>query len=294
MLDTLLKKCATFIDDDVRPIGSEPLSLETMKAYFKTYSIKELLGYESYLGGIYLNQTTAGFVLESMPLVGFTTESHQTISNLFKSLLPERSNIQFLLMADPFIGNVLDYWHTPRQNQGAMMEKLGASRVAYMKRLANTEIKDLSARTFRVLISVTRPLSDKVPFDTLFAELTELKERLITIFSMAHMHIFDVVPETLLSLIDDFFGCGIKEQDFRSSTIDYSPFDFIRDQAPLKNTVLEVLPKGLRLNSGERMFSAYRVKKYPAGKGNSTVWTQCDMGDLIGNGLEPNRLACCC
>lgn len=286
MLQNLCAKLKMLVGDDDRPMGSDPLSVETQRAYFKTYSIKDLLGYESYRNGIYINQTTAGFVLESMPLVGFTTDAHSTISNLFNMLLPEQSNIQFLLMADPFIGNVLDYWVSLRCKEGSMMQKLAMERSAYMKRLAGNEIKDMSARTFRVLISVTRPLTEKIPFETLATELTELKERLITIFSMAHMQILDVVPETLLSLIDDFFGCGIKEQDFRSSAIDYSPFDFIRDQAPLKNTVIEVLPKGLRLNGGEKMFSAYRVKKYPAGNGNSNVWTQCDMGDLIGDAFQ--------
>ncbi len=287
MLESFFKTLATFVGDDDRPIGTDPISLETQRSYFKTYSIKDLLGYESFVNGIYINQTTAGFILESMPLVGFTSEAHNTISNLFKTLLPERSNIQFLLYADPLIGDVLSYWKKPRLNQGAMMEKLAESRVSYMKRLANTEIKDLSARTFRILISVTRPLSEKVSFETLHAELTELKERLVTIFSMAHMHTLDVTPETLLSLVDDIFGCNIIDQDFNSSVVDYSPLDFIRDQTPAKHTVIEVTPKGLRLNGGEKMFRAYRVNRYPTkGKDGRTGWTQVDMGDLIGDSFQ--------
>ena len=286
MFDKLFSKLMTFVSDDERPMGSDPISLETQRAYFKTYSIKDVLGYESYVSGIYINQTTAGFVLESMPLVGFTEEAHSTISNLFKTLLPEHSNIQFLLMADPFIGNIVDYWQAPRFAQGEMMEKLAVERGSYMKRLANTDVKDLVARSFRVLISVTLPLSSTTPFDMRFTELTELKERLMTILSMAHMHTVEVTPEALLSLIDDFFGCEMKEQDFKNRVVDYSTFDFIRDQSPQKNTVIEVKPKGLRLNGGEKMFRAYRVKKYPTGNGKQQAWTQCDMGDLIGDAFH--------
>lgn len=286
MFNKLFSKLMTFVADDDRPIGSDPISLETQRAYFKTYSIKDLLGYESYINGIYLNQTTAGFVLESMPLVGFTSGAHETISTLFKTLLPEQSNIQFLLMADPFIGTVLDYWQAPRFQQSPMMQKLAKERSNFLKKLAGNEIKDLSARTFRVLISVTRPLSDKISFETLAAELMELKERLVTILSMAHMQTVEMTPAMLLSLIDDFFGCNIAAQDFKNSVIDYSPLDFIRDQSPQKSTVIEVMPKGLRLNGGEKMFRSYRVKKYPTGNGACPGWTQCDMGDLIGDAFQ--------
>ena len=286
MLNKLCEKLKTLMDDDTRPIGSDPMSIETMRAYFKTYSVKDLLGYESYMGGIYLNQTTAGFVLEAMPLVGFTHEAHETISMVFKTLLPEKSNIQFLLMADPFIGNSVDYWAHPRLQQSAMMNKLANERSAYIKRLAGNDVKDLIARNFRIVISVTRPLKGTIPFETLAVELTELKERLMTILSMAHMNADEMTPEMLLSLIDDFFGCQIQEQDYKRSVIDYSPLDFIRDQAPQKNTVIEINTNGLRLNGGEKMFRAYRVKKYPTGKGRHSEWTQCDMGDLIGDAFQ--------
>lgn len=286
MLDTLCVKMKTLMGDDDRPMGSEPMSLETQRSYFKTYSLKDLLGYESYLNGIYLNQTTAGFILESMPLVGFTSEAHETISSVFKTLLPENSNIQFLLMADPFIGNVLDYWEKPRVQHHVMMQKLAKARTQYMKRLAGNEVKDLVARNFRSVISVTLPLQEKVPFETLAMELTELKERLVTILSMAHMHTCEMTPELLLSLIDDFFGCHIRDQEFKHHSIDYSPLDFIRDQTPQKNTVIEVKSNGLRLNGGEKLFRAYRVKKYPTGKGRYGEWTQMDMGDLIGDAFQ--------
>ena len=286
MLNKLCEKLKTLMDDDTRPIGSDPMSIETMRAYFKTYSVKDLLGYESYMGGIYLNQTTAGFVLEAMPLVGFTHEAHETISMVFKTLLPEKSNIQFLLMADPFIGNSVDYWAHPRLQQSAMMNKLANERSAYIKRLAGNDVKDLIARNFRIVISVTRPLKGTIPFETLAVELTELKERLMTILSMAHMNADEMTPEMLLSLIDDFFGCQIQEQDYKRSVIDYSPLDFIRDQAPQKNTVIEINTNGLRLNGGEKMFRAYRVKKYPTGKGRHSEWTQCDKGDLIGDAFQ--------
>ena len=283
MLHTLGKKLTSLFSDSdhSRLEGAHSLALETQRAYFKTYSIKDLLSYESFHEGIYINTTTAGFILESMPLVGFTTEAHATISSIFQTVLPELSNIQFLLVADPYIGNALEHWEEPRIKQGDMMEKMARERTKHFKNLANNGVKDLTARSFRVLISVTRPLSENTPFQTLHQELTELKERLVAIFNMAHMQTVSVEPETLLSFIDDFFACQIIEQEFKRSVVDYSPHDFLCDQAPLKNTVLEVTPQGLRLNGGERMFRAYRVTRYPVKK-----WTQSEMGDLIGDSFQ--------
>lgn len=283
MLQNLGKKIAALCGDNAqkRSIGAPTLSLETQRAYFKTYSIKDLLPYESYHEGIYINASTAGFILESMPLVGFTDEAHATLSSIFQTVLPENSNIQFLLFADPAIGDALSGWEESRVQHDDMMAKMAIERTAYFKRLAANTHKDLSVRSFRVLISVTRPLGDAGHFKVLHQELTELKERLMALFKMAHMHTTSVTPETLLSFIDDFFTCQLEAQDFKNSTPTYSPLDFLCDQAPVKNTTLEVTPHGLRLNGGEKMFKAYRVTKYPIRK-----WTQSEMGDLIGDSFQ--------
>ena len=280
MLSTLFTHLTARAEQGETRRGARSLSLEAMRAYFKTYSIKDLLGYESYKEGIYINQTTSGFILESMPLVGFTAEAHRALSSIFESILPENTNIQFLLFADPFIGDTLDAWQAPRSQQGPMMTKLAAERVAYFKRLANNDVKDMSARAFRILISVTRPHSPQVSFETYHRELTELQERVMAILSMAHMSTVVVEPEILLRFIDDLFGASLEAQNFNSSVVPYSPLDVLRDQAPVKHTHLEVTPNGLRVNGGERMFKAYRIMRYPQ------HWTQSHMGDLIGDSFQ--------
>lgn len=280
LIQNLLHRITTFFAEQESDEGTPFISLETQRAFFKTYSLKDLLGYESHFNGIYVNQTTAGFILESMPLVGFTMESHRSISSIFKSILPENSNIQFLLVADPHIGDILQDWADPRHHNGSMMSKIATERAAHFKRLAHQEIKDLSARTFRILISVTRPLENEVSFNTLSHELRELKERLTVLFSMAHMATVTMEPEGLLSFIEDFFACGLNDTHFKRSVVPYSARDFIRDQAPVSNIVVEVKPRGLRINGGEKVFRAYKVKNYPRN------WTQSDMGDLIGDAFQ--------
>jgi len=283
MLITLGKKLTRlFGEGDVHRLeGASSLSLETQRAYFKTHSIKDLLGYESYHEGIYINQTTAGFVLESTPLVGFTAEAHANLSSIFQTVLPENSNIQFLLTADPLIGNALAVWQQPRVKHDDMMARMASERVAHFKRLANTAVNGLSARTFRILISVTRPFPENTPFNVFHQELTELKERLMAIFSMAHMQTVSMEPETLLGFINDLFACPRDVSDFKNSHVAYSPLDFLCDQTPVNNKVLEVTPQGLRVNGGEKMFKAYRVTRYPVKK-----WTQSEMGDLIGDSFQ--------
>lgn len=280
MLSQIAHKITTLLGENDNRMGAKPASLETMRAYFKTYSIKDVLGYESYQEGIYINQTTAGFVLESMPLVGFTNEAHRALSSIFETILPENSNIQFLMFADPFIGNITGNWSKPRVDQGEMIAKIAEEREAHFKSIANNQVKDMSARCFRILVSVTRPLSESVSFETLKLELMELKERLMAVFSMANMQTMSLTPEILLSFIDDIFTCDIESQHFRNSVVDYMPHDFLCEQSPVKNTHITVTPNGLLLNGGEKIFKAYRVTRYPQ------MWTQSHMGDLIGDPFQ--------
>src|SRR5690606_6239713 len=94
--------------------------------YFKTYSLSRIFPYESFdVGsGLYINRSTVGFVFESSPLVGCTDNIHTQLAGLFQYILPEGSNIQFLLMADPYIGEELAKWGAPRHNQSPLFSAL--------------------------------------------------------------------------------------------------------------------------------------------------------------------------
>ncbi len=269
-----------FMEEDLYQGAS--MSLETFRAYHLCYSLKDSLPYESYEEGIYFNRTTLGFVLESLPIMGFSEESHKQISGLFQYLLPENSNIQFLLMADPYIGGALEEWQKVRDHASSILSKVAFYRTQAFKELASCEGKALSARFFRLILSVTLPYEKQAskPLAQAVGEMKELKERLQETLKMVGLHCLNLAPASLISLIDDFFFANLKEQGFKPFVPDYNPYDPIRFQTPTRNTSLQVTKKGLIINENQQYFRSYQVAKYPL------QWDQFHMGELIGSSMQ--------
>ena len=80
------------------------------------YKICDLFPYDAYdpKTKIFYNQESLGFVIETAPLVGASSEMQKEVSNLFALALPEESSLQVLLWADPHIGDQLDAYQAAR------------------------------------------------------------------------------------------------------------------------------------------------------------------------------------
>ncbi len=267
------------------PGGQHSLSLETQRSYFKTYSLKDVLPYQSYKDGVYINQTTMGFVLEGTPLVGFDEESHRMISSLFETILPEKSNIQFLLYADPFIGDTVDQWVEPRIHSNEMMKRIALARADFFKQLAAGDNPFLFSRVFKIFISVTLPYQDDKTFDHLHIEVLELKERVQQILQSAGMYLESLTPESLINFISDILPVNLTEQQCYHTQSHYSDLDFISEQCFSQPLQMEITPKGLRLNIGldAMEFKGYQVMRYPSN------WSQSSMSDLIGDFFQETQ-----
>ena len=60
--------------------------------------------YQSYdeISQIFYNKSNAGFVIETLPLVGSSEDMQKKVNGLFQHVLPEESSLQVILWADPF------------------------------------------------------------------------------------------------------------------------------------------------------------------------------------------------
>lgn len=280
MMNKLGKMILDFFGEE-QVYKGESMSLKTFRAYHASHSLKDYFPYESYEDGIYFNRSTLGFILESLPIMGFTEESHKQIAGLFQYILPENSNIQFLLVADPYIGGALSEWQKVREQSSEMLHKMAYYRAQAFKDLAHNESKNLSARFFRLILSVTLPHKENdKPLAQSLVEIRELKERLEETLKMVGLHPFEMTPEFLMSFIDDIFFAHLKTQDFTPFVPDYNILDPIRFQTPTRNTSVQVKRKGLIINEKEQYLRAYQVAKYPE------RWTQAQMGELIGSATQ--------
>lgn len=187
-------------------------TLSSIGDYFKTHSLNQIFPYESYdtIHQLFINRSTVGFVLETIPLVGCTEVSQSQLSGLFQYILPEHSNIQFLLIADPYIGEGLERWCEARYQQSELFSLLADKRKAFLSRLALKENEGITIRNFRCLISVTIPIKEEdtdTPLMNRFLKnVLEIKERIKETFKAVQMPALEVSPTILMQTIDDLMN----------------------------------------------------------------------------------------
>ena len=88
---------------------------------------------------LFYNRESIGFVIETAPLVGASSEMQKEVANLFALALPETSALQVMLWADPHIGNQLDVYQQARQGQSATLQYMAQQRADYLTRVAFKE-----------------------------------------------------------------------------------------------------------------------------------------------------------
>lgn len=271
----------------------KPLSegISSIGDYFKTHSLNQIFPYENYdkTHQLFINRSTVGFVLETIPLVGCTEASQSQLSGLFQYILPEHSNIQFLLLADPYIGKGLERWCEARYQQSELFSLLADKRKAFLSRLALKENEGITIRNFRCLISVTIPIKDEDAdspvMNRFLKNVLEIKERIKETFKAVQMPALEVTPSILMQTIDDLVNPRLQSEDkcvsnLKHSQLDWNPYQPIREQIPTGSFSLSVKREGLHLNEGEHVFRFYGIRKYPS------IWSQSMMSHLIGDPFQ--------
>lgn len=272
MFERLGKKIIGHLDEQSLGGDSSP-GLAAFNAYFKRYSLSDVFPYGSYdeARGLFINRSTIGFVLEAVPLVGCTEAIQTQLSAIFQYLMPEGSNVQFLLYGDPFVGDVLERWVQPRQQRGGILEKISHTRRQFLSQFVFDGNAGVALRTFRCFLSFTIPFKE----EDLSTEIFELKQRFLETLTSSGMPVSELRPEELMSFVDDL--TGMPDQDFYPSRLSWDPNQDISAQIPSSGRSLQVKPDGLYLDEGRMVFRSYNVRRYPR------VWAQSMMGELLGN-----------
>lgn len=269
-------------------IASEGISV--IGDYFRSYSLSKIFPYETFdvAHGLYINRSTIGFVFESNPLVGCTENIHMQFAGLFQYILPENSNIQFLLVADPYVGADIERWCAPRHKQSPLFSSLALKRQEFLSNLVLRQGKNTTMRMFRCFISVTIPMNDRLEnletpsMRRLLSKVSEVKGQVVQAFHGAQMSLKEVAPSELMVTIDDLVHPRFKAQNLFHSQLDWNPYQPIHEQIPTGSHSLAVRRDGLYVNEGEHVFRFYGVKRYPQ------EWYQSLMGNLIGDPFQDN------
>jgi len=165
------------------------------------------LSYEAYdeANGLYHNKQTLGFVLELSPLLGASEETLTLLDGVIKDGLPDDSILQCLQWASPKIGHGLTEWVKARGKRGGVYQKMAEERASHLGKGAHqslTSTPNFRLRNFRIMLSLTL---DKSVSDV-ESKLMRAKEALVHVFSAVGSHATVLMPDALLSLLDDLLN----------------------------------------------------------------------------------------
>ena len=241
------------------------------------YSLADFLPYIAEEDGIFINKNSSGFVLQALPVLGCDEAMEQKLHALFKNELPLGSSIQFMLIASPKVGEMLNNWQQARSNSASIFQKLAAKRVKYFAKLAMpSATSELVVRNFLLFISISIPGSNLNPVQ--LHELSALRLRVTTLFNSLDMQCQNLDAANLIKQLHPLFN-PTSDVDYRE--FNYNPSDPISQQLLDFDTELQITTRELTFTTDEpHLVRVYGVKTYP----NS--WMLSEMSHLIGEFLQ--------
>ncbi len=289
MLVTLGEKVLEFFKErQDYGIQHQSLHRASVHQFFEHHRLEELLPYESYepSQGLFYNRSSLGFVLETSPLVGCTEEMQREVSGLFQHTLPEGSNLQVMLRADPHIGSILDRWEAPRKSQQETLALLAQNRTGFLRdQVYNSQNFPYTLRNFRCVLAFSQKGHTRNPVE--IEKVQSLKEQIVTTFKLLGLPVWAWDADQLLQFMDNWLNLKPSSDGLQPSSLKWNPYDSLASQIPNSEISYQIQEEGIGLNEGEVIARTYSVRRYPF------QWSLHAMNELIGDPLrDALRLPC--
>ena len=240
------------------------------------YKICDLFPYDAFdpKTKIFYNQESIGFVIETAPLVGASSQMQKEVSNLFALALPEESSLQTLLWADPHIGDQLDAYQAAREGQSETLQHMAKRRVEYLKTFAyDSPFKPYTLRNFRCFLSFSKKRDSSSRSDQELCE--RLKNQMVTTLEMLGLPVKIWDADDLLSTTESILSSTPSK--VHAPVVQWNPLQSLSPQLSSGKTNLQVEEDGLYLNNRTLNIRSYGVRSYPR------HWSLHAMGELIGD-----------
>ncbi|MDP4154223.1 MAG: type IV secretion system protein TraC [Bacillota bacterium] len=185
--------------------GTSSSTLRLANEFLFSHSLSELLPYRSFdtETQLFINRSSIGFVIETLPLVGCGEDVPRQLTGLFQHAFPLGSNLQCLLLASSRIGTSLNAWENarvggPLNGSSEVLSDLAKERAAYMRHLS----RGRGVRTFRLILSYSEPSSNVQSVEDILA----LREQINTTLKGWGLPVKIWQPEDLLSGLDELLN----------------------------------------------------------------------------------------
>ena len=240
------------------------------------YKICDLFPYDAYdpKTKIFYNQQSLGFVIETAPLVGASSEMQKEVANLFALALPEESSLQVLLWADPHIGDQLDVYQQARAGQSETLQQMAKRRADHLKAFAyDSPLKPYVLRNFRCFLSFTKKRDSSARTDQELCE--RLRNQIVTTLDMLGLPVKTWNADDLLSTTETILSSNPNK--VHAAQVNWNPIQSLAPQLSSGSLNLQVEENGLFLNNRALNVRTYGVRGYPR------HWSLHAMGELIGD-----------
>lgn len=150
---------AQFLGDEVFRKKSKATYYSQVKKLLDHHFISQLLPYQTFdpETSLLINKKSAGFILETTPLLGSSEEIENILASVITDILPANVDMQFLLWASPKIAPILDAFEAARSKNDTFAW-LAKKRTDYLKQGAHSSLSDFGSlfmRHFRTFIVVS-------------------------------------------------------------------------------------------------------------------------------------------
>ncbi len=248
--------------------GSSSATLRLANEFLRTHSLSEILPYRSFdpETQLFINKSSLGFVIETLPLVGCGEEIPRQLTGIFQHSFPLGSNFQSLLIASPRINPWLTSWEKLRAGRSAAIEDLAIERTSYLRSLSQGK----GIRTFRLLLSYSEPAPSLQTIDPLLA----LREQILTTLKGWGLPVKVWHAEDLLGGLDELLN---PSDQLENPNLPWNVHDSLSHQLLSPATRMAVEPSQLVFGEEERVMRLYTPRIFPP------LWHLGGMGILIGD-----------
>ena len=261
--------------------------LQKVIAAIKRPALSKFFPYVAYdeENELFVNKNSVGMVFIGAPLLGSSEEIEKQFTDLFKSVLPPDSNIQFLLLASPKISPLLTSWAEVRANKSELFNRLTKKRQKFLEGHALIKGKtDFITLNISIMISVSMPGANLDPIRV--KNLQQLKTKLLTIFADLGMDLREINAKELISQLYDWLNpsTSLDLQD-----PEYNPYEPIAKQMLEHNTCIKLTKEQIKIQNlnQEHAIQILTPKKYP------DEWCLSEMSQFIGSFFEDGRQIPC-
>jgi conjugal transfer ATP-binding protein TraC len=220
------------------------------------------------VSGIFQNKDDGiGFVLEALPLVGIDDKVIMNLQHFFDKEMPDKSFLQFTLIASHKVGHILNLWQKMRVVDDPFLNNITQKRLKYMTSLAedygNSGLK--TARNYRIIISF-----NSLSLSAL--QVINFKRQLCKKLDLLSLEPLTMSAQGLIDLTGEMMA---QEADINQKGNILNPLMPLSEQVFKSGSSLEI--KEQEIKSAHGITRTYGVVEYPE------YWSLVDMIQLLGD-----------